>query len=71
MSIAAKKGEKNFKEFLKSMGYSDEEEFIKEAVEDKILSLRKKAFFEITDKVKDSLIKKGVAEKEILEAFED
>jgi len=62
---------KNFRELIKSLGYESEEEFIKEAVEEKIIELRKKAFFEISDKVKEALVKKGISEKDILFAFGD
>ena len=62
---------KNFRELIKSLGYESEEEFIKEAVEEKIIELRKKAFFEISDKVKEALAKKGISEKDILFAFGD
>ena len=62
---------KTLKELIESFGYESEEEFIREAVEDKILELKKKSFFEISDKVKDALIKKGISESEILEAFGD
>ncbi len=62
---------KAFREFIESLGYESEKEFVKEAVEDKILELKKKAFFEISDRVKDALTKKGISEKEILEAARD
>ncbi len=62
---------KNFRELIKSLGYESEEEFIKEAVEEKIIELKKKAFFEISDKVKEALVKKGISEKDILIAFGD
>lgn len=62
---------KNFREVIESFGYESEDEFLKEAVEDKILELKKKSFFEISDRVKDALIKKGILEKDILKAFGD
>ncbi|MDI6654370.1 MAG: hypothetical protein QME59_00595 [Candidatus Hydrothermarchaeota archaeon] len=62
---------KNLREFIEVFGYKNEDEFVKEAVEDKILSLKRKTFFEITDKVRNSLIKKGISEREILRAFGD
>jgi len=65
------KHKQSFKEVIKSFGYDSEEEFLREAVEDKIIDLQKKSFFEITDNVKDSLVKKGISEDEILKAFGD
>jgi len=62
---------KTFRIFIESFGYKNEKEFIEEAVRDKILELKKKSFFEISDKVKEALIKKGISEKDILEAFGD
>jgi len=62
---------KTLKDFIEAFGYEDEEEFVREAIEDKILELKKKAFFEISDKVKEALVKKGVSEGEILKAFGD
>lgn len=70
MAVATESN-KAFREFIESLGYESEKEFVKEAVEDKILELKKKAFFEISDRVKDALIKKGISEKEILEAAGD
>ncbi len=70
MAVATE-SKKAFREFIESLGYESEKEFVKEAVEDKILELKRKAFFEISDKVKDALTKKGISEKEILEAAGD
>ncbi len=70
MAVGAE-SKKAFKELIESFGYQSEEEFIRDAVEDKILELEKKSFFEISDRVKDALVKKGISEKEILEAFGD
>ncbi len=70
MAVGAE-SKKNFKEFIESFGYESEKEFVKEAVEDKILELKKKSFFDISDRVKEALVKKGLSEKDILEAFGD
>ncbi|MFQ6003424.1 MAG: hypothetical protein ACE5KJ_06725 [Candidatus Zixiibacteriota bacterium] len=70
MGIGAE-NKREFKELIESFGYESEEEFVKEAVEDKILELQKKTFFEISDKVKEGLIKKGITEIDVLKAFGD
>lgn len=69
--VVEAESKKTFREFIESLGYESEEEFVREALEDKVLELKKRSFFEISDKVKDALIKKGISEKEILKAFGD
>lgn len=70
MAVEAE-SKKTFREFIESFGYESEDEFVKEAVEDKILELMKKSFFEISDRVRDALVKKGISEKDVLKAFGD
>ncbi len=48
------------------LGFSGNSEFIEEAVRDKLLELKKKTFFEISDKISLGLKKNKVASQEIL-----
>ncbi|MCD6371759.1 MAG: hypothetical protein J7L39_03510 [Candidatus Aenigmarchaeota archaeon] len=52
-------------------GFKNEREFVKEAVKEKILSLKKKLFMAATDKIKGGLRKKGVSEATLLKEFEE
>ncbi|MFH1275664.1 MAG: ribbon-helix-helix domain-containing protein [Candidatus Woesearchaeota archaeon] len=54
---------------VKEFGFETKEEFIQEAIRDKILEIRKKVFFEGTDKISENLRKQGISEKEILDDF--
>ncbi|MBU0567196.1 hypothetical protein KJ693_10745 [bacterium] len=51
-------------------GFRNEEEFVKEAVEDKILELKKRLFVTATDGIRSGLEKKGIKIEEVLEDFE-
>lgn len=57
-------------DIVKEFGFETKEEFIQEAIRDKVLELRKKLFFGGTDKIAESLRKQGVSEKDILEDFD-
>lgn len=46
------------------------EEFVQEAIRDKVLELQKKIFFEGTTKIAESLRKKKITEGSILQNFE-
>ncbi len=59
-----------FKKAILELGFSGDSEFIEQAIREKILELRKKNFFEITDKIEFGLKKRGVTHKDILEDFE-
>lgn len=52
-------------------GFKNEREFVKEAVKEKILFLKKKLFMTATDKIKEGLIKKGISEVALLKEFEE
>ena len=51
-------------------GFNGNSEFVEEAVKEKILELKKRRFFQISDKVALGLKEKGVSSKEIIEEFE-
>lgn len=52
-------------------GFSSLDEFINEAVEERILELKKQKFMQRSDKIGDGLKRKGLTEKDILDDFED
>ncbi|MEA3254832.1 MAG: hypothetical protein U9Q22_03240 [Candidatus Altiarchaeota archaeon] len=65
--------EKDVREIRKitsKAGFKNEEEFVKEAVEEKILEFKKLLFTDITTDVRKGLEKKGVTQEEILRDFD-
>lgn len=46
------------------------EEFINKAIRDKILEIKRKRFFELSDKISESLKEQGLTEQEIINNFE-
>ena len=59
---------KEHKVLIKDFGYS-EKEFIVEAVQEKLLALKKFQFFAISEKIRKGLKKKGVKPEEILKSI--
>lgn len=57
---------KEAKEIIKEFGYSNEKEFISEAVRDKLAELKKLQFFLISEKIRKGLKQKGIKPKDIL-----
>ncbi len=55
---------------VQDFGFQNKEEFVQEAIRDKVLELRKLRFFSITDKIATNLKKKKISEREILQHFE-
>ncbi len=51
-------------------GFRNEEEFVREAVSEKILQLKKRIFFSLTDQVRLKAESKGITTDKILENFE-
>ncbi|MEK7172859.1 MAG: hypothetical protein AAB740_02690 [Patescibacteria group bacterium] len=58
---------KEHKVLIRDFGYS-EKEFIVEAVQEKLLALKKFHFFAISEKIRMGLKKKGVKPEEILKS---
>ncbi len=59
---------KEHKVLIRDFGYS-EREFIAEAVQEKLLALKKFQFFAISEKVRKGLKKKGVKPEQILKSI--
>jgi len=59
---------KEHKVLIKDFGYS-EREFIAEAVQEKLLALKKFQFFAISEKIRKGLKKKGVKPEEVLKSI--
>lgn len=54
----------------KDEGFDKIDDFVAQALEEKLRTLEnKRKFFEVTDKVRDALEKKGLSEEEILADF--
>jgi len=53
----------------KEFGFANESEFVRAAVRDKILELKKLLFMQISSKLAKKLKEKGLTEKEIVEDF--
>ena len=51
-------------------GFRDEEEFVREAVSEKILQLKKRIFFSLTDQVRLKAESKCITTDKIIENFE-
>lgn len=62
--------EKEVKTFVDEYEYKNQHEFIKEAILEKIAKLKQETFFEISNRVKKGLKKRGFTEKKILADFE-
>ncbi len=56
-------------EVVEKFGFKTKEEFVQEAIRDKILELQKKHFVVGTDRIAKRLKEKGIQEKEIVEGF--
>lgn len=53
------------------LGFNGNSEFVEEAVKEKILELKKRQFFHISDKVARGLKGRGISSKEMIEKFTD
>lgn len=63
--ILPKEIEKATKEF----GFASKEEFISQAIREKILELKKIKFFSISEKIREGLLKKGINPEKLLREF--
>ncbi len=54
---------------ISEFGFNTKEEFVQEAIRDKVIMLKKKLFFSGSDKVAEQLHQEGIAEKDILDDF--
>ena len=52
-----------------TLKFKNIEEFINKAIRDKILEVKRKRFFEISNKISESLEEQGIAEQEIVNNF--
>lgn len=71
MPAISKKVEKDAEKAAEEWKFSSKEEFIEEAVEERILRLKEHEFKERTDKIKEKLREKGITEEQILNDFEE
>ncbi len=54
------------KRIVKEFGYTDEQEFIQEAIEKRLMELKKLHFFSISEKIRKGLEKKGIKPESVL-----
>ncbi|MBU4299164.1 hypothetical protein KJ636_03920 [Patescibacteria group bacterium] len=75
MTISIKRGKlrcmetlslKEIKKAAKEFGFATKEEFISQAIKEKILELRKMKFFEISERIRKGLLKRGVKPEKLL-----
>ncbi|MBI2043769.1 hypothetical protein HYT24_00190 [Candidatus Pacearchaeota archaeon] len=62
--------ETDLRRFVHELGFSGDSEFVEEAVKDKVLELKRKEFFKVSDKIAQALNGKGINHREMLEDFE-
>lgn len=62
--------QKDVREISREYGYKSEDAFIEDALERRILDLKKAGFLEKARRVKDKIKKKGFTEAEILRDFD-
>ncbi len=67
----SEKTEKDIRMIVDEFGFNSEEEFVEEAVAEKILELKKQIFFSITDQVGAALKSKRITVKQMLEEVEE
>ena len=71
MTVLRKDIRKAAEEMAEEWGFSSVDEFINQAVEERILELKKRTFIERSNKIKEGLSKKGFSKKDILKDFEE
>ncbi|ODS38137.1 MAG: hypothetical protein A7316_00080 [Candidatus Altiarchaeales archaeon WOR_SM1_86-2] len=62
--------EEGISNIMSKFGFESKRDFIEVATRDKILELKKRIFFELSNEIARGLNKSGVEEEEILEEFE-
>ncbi len=70
MSVLREDIKKTAEKVAREWGFSSVDEFINEAVEERILELQKHKFFERSDKIREGLERGNISEKDILNDFE-
>ena len=68
--VLPEKDVREIKKIASKLGFKNEEEFVKEAIEEKILEFRKLLFADITTNVRRGLEKKGIKQENILRDFD-
>lgn len=69
MKALSLKTKKEIEKVTREFGFATEEEFISQAVKEKILELKKMKFFAISEKIRKGLIKKGIKPLKLLREF--
>ena len=62
--------EESINNIISKFGFESKRDFIEVATRDKLLELKKRIFFDLSDEIARGLKKGGVKEEEILEEFE-
>jgi AraC-like DNA-binding protein len=69
MAYLTSQTKKEIQEIIREFGFSDEKEFISQAVKEKLMELKKLRFFLISEKIRKGLEKKGIKPEELLKKF--
>lgn len=56
-------------EISEELGFKDPREFVRKAVEDKLLDLKKAAFFRVSDRVASGLRRRGIRPADLMKSF--
>lgn len=69
MKTLSLKTKKEIERVAREFGFATKEEFISQAVKEKILELKKLKFFATSEKIKKGLLKKGIKPEKLLSEF--
>jgi len=69
MKTLSSRTKKEIEKILKEFDFATEEEFISQAIKEKILELKKMKFFVISEKIRRGLLKKGIKPEKFLKEF--
>ncbi len=69
MKTLTLKKEREIEEAAKEFGFTTKEEFISQAVKEKILELKKMKFFAVSEKIRKGILKRGRNPENLLKQF--
>lgn len=69
MKTPSLKIKKEIERIAKEFGFATREEFISQAIREKILELKKMKFFAISEKIRKGLLKKKIKPEKLLREF--
>ncbi len=69
MKTSIYRTEKEIKKAAQDFGFSSKEEFVSQAVEEKILELKKMQFFAVSERTRKGLVDRGLKPEKLLKEF--